>query len=37
MNFDYFQILQTVSMERVDEKKWGHLSIFQVSLLRYGH
>ena len=31
-------MLQTVSAEEVDEKKkWGHLSIFQVSFLRYGH
>ena len=30
-------MLQTVSAEKVDEKKWGHLFIFQVPFLRYGH
>ena len=39
MNFDYFQIqkwmLQTVRVEKVDEKKWGHFSSFHVSLLSY--
>ena len=30
-------MLQIVSAEKVDEEKWGHLSIFQISFLRYGH
>ena len=40
MNFDYFQIqkwmLQTVWKEKVDDKKWGHLSSFHVFFLSYG-
>ena len=35
MNFDYFQMLQTVSVERVDEKKMGsfvYLSSFVPAL-----
>ena len=40
MNFDYFQIqklmLQTVTAEKVDEKKWRHLSSFRDSFLSYG-
>ena len=28
-------MLQTVRAEKVDEKKWGHLSSFHVSFLSY--
>ena len=36
MNFDYFQIQNLQTAEKLVLKKWGHLSRFHGSYLDYG-